>query len=50
MYNGTELTNNGTQVFNAIWGNVGLRGKLFGNDIDQNNSMIKQIQELNLSR
>ena len=32
MYNGTELTNNGTQVFNAIWGNVGLRGKLFGDE------------------
>ena len=41
MYNGTELTNKGTQVFNAIWGNVGLRGKLFENDINQNNSQDK---------
>ena len=35
MYNGTELTNKGTQVFNAIWGNGGLREKLFPSIIDK---------------
>lgn len=35
MYNGTELTNNGTPVFNVIWGDVGLRGKLFPDNISE---------------
>tara|TARA_R110000868_G_scaffold196307_1_gene442189 strand:- start:1028 stop:1321 length:294 start_codon:yes stop_codon:yes gene_type:complete len=35
MYNGTELTNKGRQVFNAIWGNMGLRGDLFPSIIDK---------------
>ncbi|MCP1383612.1 hypothetical protein [Runella salmonicolor] len=34
MYNGTTLTTQGTAVFNAIWGNVGLRGSLFPNISD----------------
>jgi hypothetical protein len=34
MYDGKNLTTQGTEVFNTIWGNNNLAGNLFGNRLE----------------
>ena len=43
MYNGTALTAQGNDVFDAIWGNVGLRGNLFPN-LDYTNKTLDELK------
>lgn len=45
IYDGTNLTANGTLVFNTIWNNVSLRGSLFPATVNMNQTTLDSNKE-----